>query len=54
MVKCNGEGHFPTPDPSALSVLQFSCRRCGDLRKSFCLRKRMCGACCWQTHTEAA
>ena len=54
MVKCNGDGHFPSPDPSELSVCHFSCRRCGELKKSFCPRKRMCGVCCWQTREMAA
>ena len=54
MVKCNGDGHFSTPDPSELSVRHFSCRRCGEMKKTFCPRKRMCAVCCWHTRAEAA
>lgn len=54
MVRCNGDGHWTTPVRSEISVRHFSCRRCGEMKKSFCPRKRMCGVCCWKTRSEAA
>ena len=53
MVHCNGDNHLATRVGVAAARFH-ACPRCSEMKRSWCPRKRVCGACCWLTRQEAS